>query len=241
MTFVKYQKPDQGSKTKKIGNMFLENYKFATLEDTREIYYYDESKGVYIPAKVMIEETARTQADEDVSKHEMNEIFYYIETNKTIVKRSEFDADPYVVNVKNGLLDLRTGKLGPHRSDYLSLVQIPVEYDPKAACPNIAKFLTNVQDKEGIFKIVKLLGYILMKSAKYQKAFLFVGSGANGKGTLINLIEKFVGEDNTSSQPMQALSKRFAAAELFGKMVNAYADFQKKQLMIQECSRCYCG
>ena len=39
-----------------------------------------------------------------------------------------------ILNVKNGLLDIETGKLDPHTPDHLSTVQIPVEYDPSARC-----------------------------------------------------------------------------------------------------------
>ena len=47
----------------------------------------------------------------------------------------ELDADPYVLNVLNGTLDLRTGELFPHCREHLITKLAPVEYDPQAACP----------------------------------------------------------------------------------------------------------
>jgi putative DNA primase/helicase len=162
----------------------------------------------------------------------MNEIFYYIETNKTIVKRSEFDADPYVVNVKNGLLDHRTGKLGPHRSDYLSLVQIPVEYNPKAACPNIIHFLYNVfVDPSDVPLFLEFAGYCLFRNKELQKELLLPGPPENGKSKLLELLRTFLGIDNTSSRTLDALtSDKYATADLFGKLANIFADISDRRL-----------
>jgi putative DNA primase/helicase len=66
---------------------------------------------------------------------------------------------------------------------------------------------------------------------KYQKAIMFVGSGANGKSVMIMLIGAFVGEDNCSHVGLHELSNnRFLAAELFGKLVNAYPDLPSEGL-----------
>ena len=61
-----------------------------------------------------------------------------------------------------GLLNLQTRELEPHRSDYLSLTQLPEEYNPEAKCPNIDKFLTDVLRPEDIKYILQLIGYCLL-------------------------------------------------------------------------------
>jgi phage/plasmid-associated DNA primase len=54
---------------------------------------------------------------------------------------------------------------------------------------------------------------------------LFGRSGDNGKGTFIRIIESFVGLENTSHVSLQDLGEdKFAAADLYGKMVNTFAD-----------------
>jgi putative DNA primase/helicase len=45
------------------------------------------------------------------------------------------DADPWVLNVANGTLDLRNGELLPHRREDLITRLAPTDYDPDAACP----------------------------------------------------------------------------------------------------------
>jgi putative DNA primase/helicase len=45
------------------------------------------------------------------------------------------DRDPFLLNVFNGTLDLRTGKLRPHRREDLLTKLAPAEFKPNATCP----------------------------------------------------------------------------------------------------------
>lgn len=160
-----------------------------------------------------------------------NEIIGHIKYH-TMVERQEFDKDMDMINVKNGLLDFSTGEIKQHTSDYLSLVQLPVTFYQGASCPKIIKFLTEILTKEEISTIVRVLGYCLYRSAKYEKAFMLVGAGRNGKSVLIKLIEFLVGFENTSHVSLQELNEeRFASADLYCKCVNTYADLESERLI----------
>jgi putative DNA primase/helicase len=75
------------------------------------------------------------------------------------------------------------------------------------------------------------IGYCLYARYQIHKAMILLGPGANGKSTLINLIDRFLGEQNKTSITLQALcSNRFAAATLDGKLVNLCADIPNKAL-----------
>ena len=202
-----------------------------TLKDTDEILYW--KNGVYCRGgekEILVE--LQKLGGYEITNSMRGEVLSAIRA-QTYVDRDQFDADSNILNVKNGLLNLETKELKEHDPAYLSFTQIPVEYNPKAACPNIMKFITTVADTENQKKIVRMLGYCLLKSSKYQRAFMFVGSGSNGKGTLINLITAFLGKQNISNKTIQALaSDRFACADLHGKMVNACADLPEE--MIQD-------
>ena len=158
------------------------------------------------------------------------------------------DTDPNTINVKNGLLDLQSGKLRQHNPYYLSTTQLPVEYKPNAAwavknngmpiiSPDSGKplrndagraiqhFITSVVEEDCIDLIYEMIGYCLSTQAKYDRGFILVGDGANGKGTLLNLISTMLGTDNISTVPAQDLAEnRFKTAELFGKLANICAD-----------------
>ncbi len=56
------------------------------------------------------------------------------------------DLDPYLLNVLNGTIDLRTGNLRPHNpADYLTKLA-PVEFDPDATCPTWERFIFELFD-----------------------------------------------------------------------------------------------
>ena len=55
--------------------------------------------------------------------------------------RDEFATEEYVVNLKNGIFNLKTGTFQKHTPDYLSRVQIPIYYDDGAMCPRFDVFL----------------------------------------------------------------------------------------------------
>lgn len=73
----------------------------------------------------------------------------------------------------------------------------------------------------------EFLGYCLYRGYPIHKAFMFTGYGSNGKSTLLNLIRMFLGAINTCSISLQSLCEdRFSRAELYGKMLNYFADLK---------------
>lgn len=80
--------------------------------------------------------------------------------------------------------------------------------------------------------MLQFIGYCLYKSAKYEKAALFIGKGDNGKSTLLNALNRFFGRQNISHASLQDLSGgiHFAAADLNGKMINTFADLKSEKL-----------
>lgn len=78
---------------------------------------------------------------------------------------------------------------------------------------------------------MQIFGYILLKSSKFEKAFMLFGSGNNGKSVFVRLIESFVGQLNASHVALQDLDgDRFASADLYGKLVNVFADLKASKL-----------
>jgi putative DNA primase/helicase len=124
----------------------------------------------------------------EVTNHIINEVISYIK-DTTYIDRSEFDKNPDLLCLQNDVLNIRTKKLMPHLPDYLSLTQLPIEYNPEAKCPRIEKFLNDVLDsKEDVKYMYWDIGYCLLSDCRYQTSVMLYGnSGANGKGTLLEL------------------------------------------------------
>ena len=111
------------------------------------------------------------------------------------VNLSDFDANPLVLGVLNGVLDLRKGCLQNVRPGTLVSKRASVIYDPKAVCPQFDRFLVTVQPDPGVRRLLQqLAGVWLCGESSLQKLIFFYGLGANGKTTFIELIAWLLGD-----------------------------------------------
>lgn len=114
----------------------------------------------------------------------------------------DYDVDHMLLNVANGVIDLRTGELLPHRADRLLMKQSPVAYDPDAQAPQWHKFLDRVQpDPEMQAYIQRILGYTLTGSIEEQCFFVWTGDGANGKSLAAKMVSLVLGDYGGSIAP----------------------------------------
>jgi putative DNA primase/helicase len=106
------------------------------------------------------------------------------------------DADPWLLNCKNGSLDLRTGKLREHNRNDLSTKLVPVRFDPDASCPQWQKFLHRIMNNnEGLIGFLqRAIGYSLTGSVQEHAFFLTYGTGRNGKTSFSEIINKLLGD-----------------------------------------------
>ena len=106
------------------------------------------------------------------------------------------DADPFVLNVANGTLDLRTGERHPHDPARLLTKLAPVAHDPAAECPRWLAFQEQVTgaDSELIAYKQRFYGYCLTGDTSEQVLALLHGAGANGKSTELETIRALLGD-----------------------------------------------
>lgn len=102
----------------------------------------------------------------------------------------ELDKDPWLLNVQNGTLDLKTAELRHHNKLDLMTKCLPVAYDPEALCPTWLAFLERIFDSNPrLIEFVKRsIGYSLTGDTSEQCLFVCHGSGENGKSTQIQTI-----------------------------------------------------
>ncbi len=114
---------------------------------------------------------------------------------KNVRNITDFDADPFLFNVANGVIDLRTGELREHRCDDFMTRISDVKYNPDAACPRFVQFVDEVfcGDTELTAYIQRFAGYSLTGDSREQVFILFYGVGSNGKSTLIGALRSVLG------------------------------------------------
>jgi putative DNA primase/helicase len=122
---------------------------------------------------------------------------------------SQFDTDPWLLNFRNGTLDLRTGSLSPHDSANRITKLVEHDYLPDAPCPIFEKFINQIMkvDPLKIAFLQRAIGYSLLGDNPEQCFFVVCGSGSNGKSTLFTLLQNLIG-GYAQSVPVSTLTAK---------------------------------
>ncbi|MDR6739118.1 putative DNA primase/helicase [Herbaspirillum sp. 1173] len=114
------------------------------------------------------------------------------------------DAECTIIPLMNGYLHIEDAimRLEPHDKACGQMYVLDCSYDAGAPAPTeFSRFLARVLPDEAVRqRVQEYVGYTLTADARHQRAHLWLGSGANGKGVLANIV--------------QALHARTAAVQL---------------------------
>jgi len=217
-----------------VAEVLMKYYKFATLDDTEEVLYYYKGKYHFGAETRIIKKEIQNMMkklglENKATRYFVSEVIGHIQRS-TYVSRDDFDKNPYIINCKNGLLDIENWTFIPHTPEYLSLRQINTEFNPDAVPRRFIQFLNEVLNTEEDFiTITQFSGYTLLGDNRYEKILILFGRGKNGKSTFLNTLIAFLGEENALTRPLQEIiESRFAKADLYGRMVNISDDIPWK-------------
>lgn len=111
------------------------------------------------------------------------------------VHHDALDADPWLLNVRNGTVDLRTGQMRPHDPTDLQMMQTATSYVNGAPAVRFREFLTTILPETDVREFVqRILGLALVGEQMEHIFPVCIGDGANGKSTLTNIISTVLGD-----------------------------------------------
>jgi putative DNA primase/helicase len=215
-----------------IGDRIRTATPIFTMRDTKEIYIY--KNGVYKNnhSDSVLDREIRDECKRSgqvATREFVAEVMAYLRAF-TFFDRKDVDEGKYI-NFTNGLYNRDTEDLEEHTSNYCSIRQIPVNYNPEAECPAIEKFLSEVVEPKDIPLIYEWLGLSLVPVTRFGKAMMLYGRGANGKSVFLNMLVQFLGIENISKESLQNLeTKPFSVANLYGKLMNICSDLPSTTL-----------
>lgn len=131
------------------------------------------------------------------------------------VKSDEFDRDIWSLNVRNGLIDLRTGELRPHRPEDMVSRIAPVEFQPEVRCDRWEWFIREISngDDDLAAFLQRMAGYSLTGSTTEESAFILFGeSSRNGKTTFAVTLQSLLSEYAATADPVTLAAKKFQSA-----------------------------
>jgi len=120
---------------------------------------------------------------------------------EVVARAADLDADPFLLTVLNGTLNLRTGKLHPHDPADLITSVTEIAYAPEAECPRWLAFLCEVfaGDEELIGFLQRFAGYCLTGDTREHVLAVLHGAGRNGKSTFLRVLQQLLGEHAVTS------------------------------------------
>jgi putative DNA primase/helicase len=115
--------------------------------------------------------------------------------HRTAIPIEQLDRHPWLLGVRNGVIDLKTGALLPHDRRHLITTLCPAEYDPEARCPRWDEFLLEIMggNVEMGAALQRLAGYFLTGDISVQILPIFYGKGGNGKNVFLDTIMGIMG------------------------------------------------
>ena len=176
------------------------------------LWVQDTGKLIYLMAKDTIDSIRKEAKKEDLSADDKADIMAHANKssskgrinamldlakweNGITVTISQLDADPWLLNCKNGTLNLKTKELQNHNPADLITKMVQVPYESDASCPEWDGFLSTImegdQDKVDFIQIA--VGYGLTGVINEQCLFVFHGPGANGKSTITEILRDLLG------------------------------------------------
>lgn len=196
-------------------------HEYVTISDTEQVLVWNGKHW---------QETERSRihsfAEEWFSPSPSNTMCCEFESKlkRTNLKPSEFIQVDGKLNFNNGVLDLETGNIIPHSTEYGFTYTIPYDFAPRGACPTFEKFIKDVScgDVELGTLIVEYMGYCLsgIDPSLVQKCAVLHGDGSNGKSVLLQLMRELVGAINCTSVSINSLQKDNYRYQLRHKMFN---------------------
>ena len=145
-----------------------------------------------------------------------------------------------IISFKNGVLDIKTGKLYNHSPDFITTYGIMANYMEinETHTPIFDAFLNQITGGDLILqeRILQIMGYCITPDIGAKKIFLFQGIGDSGKSLLCKLLQKLF--SSSAYFPMKAanLKSRFALADLFGRTLAVCNDMPSEPLDIKATS-----
>jgi putative DNA primase/helicase len=112
-----------------------------------------------------------------------------------VISASQLDADPWLLGVRNGVINLKTDTFRPTRRKDLILKRADVDFDAEAQCPEWSKFLDTVTAGDADLQsyLQRATGYILTGSVREEVMFVLHGTGNNGKSTYRETVHSLLG------------------------------------------------
>jgi len=117
-----------------------------------------------------------------------------IAKDRLLGKLSDFNCEPHLLNVNNGVLDLRTLELSGHDAALKFNYKLPTNWNPEADMTEWQSFIDKAVDDPSASAMLKIAaGYTITGDTSAETMFYMFGPPRSGKGTFMTAVQKLLG------------------------------------------------
>lgn len=143
------------------------------------------------------------------------------------------------INLRNGLFNLETFELEPHRPELYFTSQLDFEYDESALCPTFLDYLNSslvlpdgsATDWKLTQMVCQALAYSMTARTDLKASFWLVGKPDSGKSTFIAFLRGLMGELHATIDLNQMGKNRFLLAGIIGKRVVTFTEASSNTML----------
>ena len=141
-----------------------------------------------------------------------------LDTNTDVVDWANGYSD--YINVKNGLLNLKTMKLEKHNPAIFTTYQFNAEYKPELGYNEYLDYIKTMFHPEDIMVVQELEGNVLSNHYTAKKIQFLYGETDSGKSTHYRIFGALLGEENCSNIGLDQMHKDNYIIGIVGKTAN---------------------
>ncbi|MBZ0183324.1 MAG: DUF5906 domain-containing protein [Melioribacteraceae bacterium] len=215
-----------------VKDEFVKYYKSDLMfhQDLKRFYFYEHGLWNEFEQNILegrISSLMEFIVDDErkITQANANKVYKRLQTVDSLIFKKDFNTNKFLLNLKNGVYDLRNKKFLSHSPSYYHNYQFPFEYHPNADCPLFKEKLAEIfpNDQESIDFLRSWMLYLMIRSYEHQKILFMIGEkGRNGKSLIAELITEMLSKALVTNQNIEELSsnRNYSKVQLESKLLN---------------------
>ena len=227
---------DNKIKPNAMGMAILEKHQIVT-DGSGGNYYYTGAYWREMSEDTLLHLAHNADCEQHTTHARRRETVSFIRAHSHIEQIKWRDLQLTEIPFANGVFDLATEKLRPHRpEDYLEAV-LPHDWAGEIhECPEWESALHTYWGADPDFDqkcaaLQEFMGYCLMPHARYKKALILQGNSDTGKSLVADVIERMVGQSNCCCVSVEDMDDSTERTQLIGKMVNKITEISSRAVI----------
>lgn len=170
----------------------------------------------------------------NATAHQRKEVTSFI----SLAAPRRIQAEPKFIRFDNGILDIEAMELLPADEDIILLNRIPHNWNPDAQSALVDSTFARIakNDPAIIANLWEMFGLCMYRGHEVSKMILLQGEGANGKSTVLELLNCMLGSANCFSLPIHELGEKFQLVPAMGKLALVGDDIASDFVNAKACA-----